>query len=88
MKPTNKEVINELSKILDATPKKINSYITPKEKAKEIFDRMCYQNQSKFYPKQCAMEAVRILMIECDGHYDYKNFIAYWKEVKKEIMNL
>ena len=88
MKPTSKEVINELSKILDATPKKIKGFITPKEKAKEIFDSMWYQNQSKFYPQQCAMEAVRLLMRECDGHYDYKNFIAYWKEVKKEIMKL
>ena len=38
MKPTSKEVINELCKILDATPKEIKGFITPKEKAKELVE--------------------------------------------------
>ena len=38
MKPTSKEVINELCKILDATPKEIKGFITTKEKAKELVE--------------------------------------------------
>ena len=46
MKSTSKEVIDELCKILNATPKKINIKImTPKEKAKELVDKF-YQ----FFP--------------------------------------
>jgi hypothetical protein len=39
MKPTSEEVINELCKILDATPKKINGFMTPREKAKELVNQ-------------------------------------------------
>ena len=35
-KETSKEVINELSKILDATAKKINRFMTPKDKAGDL----------------------------------------------------
>jgi hypothetical protein len=48
MKPTSKEVINELSKILDATPKKINGFMGPKEKAIELVAKY-YQEFIKDY---------------------------------------
>ena len=38
MKPTSKEVINELSKILDATPKEIKGFMEPKEKAIQLVE--------------------------------------------------
>ena len=38
MKPTSKEVINELSKILDATPKEIKGFMGPKEKAIQLVE--------------------------------------------------
>ena len=38
MKKTSKEVIDELCKILDATPKKTIT-MTPKEKAEDLLDK-------------------------------------------------
>ena len=48
MKPTSKEVINELSKILDATPQKITGFMGPKEKAIELVAKY-YQEFIKDY---------------------------------------
>ncbi len=48
MKPTSKEVINELSKILDATPKEIKGFMGPKEKAIELVAKY-YQEFIKDY---------------------------------------
>jgi hypothetical protein len=99
MKPTSKEVINELSKILDATPKKINGFITPQEKAEELIDKlikpMIHLHQ---YPIcleaaiECALIAVDEV-IDCCKQYDelnetYVTQIDYWMEVKNEIEKL
>jgi hypothetical protein len=68
--------------------------ITPKEKAKELFDKfmkpidglhkypMCFDTA-----KQCALIAVDLLMEEAYRQHDYEGFISYWKEVKQEIEN-
>jgi len=102
MKPTSKEVINELSKILDATPKKINGFMTPKEKAKKLLGKYFYYfpefyndreygyNEDK--AKECALIAVDEV-IDCCKQYDelnetYVTQIDYWTEVKREIEKL
>lgn len=100
MKPTSEEVINELSKILDATPKKINGFMTPKEKAKELFDKFIVKVLDRdgtsamngFEAKQCALIAVN-MVIDCCKQYDelnetYVTQIDYWMEVKREIEKL
>jgi len=48
MKPTSKEVIDELSKILDATPKEIKGFMGPREKATELVKNY-YQEFIKDY---------------------------------------
>jgi hypothetical protein len=68
--------------------------MTPKYKAKELFDKfmkpvdglhkypMCFDTA-----KQCALIAVNLLMEEAYRQHDYEGFISYWKEVKQEIEN-
>ena len=72
--------------------------MTPKEKAKELFDKfmkpvdglhkypMCFDTA-----KQCALIAVDEI-ISADWYIptfeDYKKWTSYWKEVKQEIENL
>ncbi len=68
--------------------------MTPKDKAKELFDKfmkpidglhkypMCFDTA-----KQCALIAVNLLMEEAYRQHDYEGFISYWKEVKQEIEN-
>jgi hypothetical protein len=102
MKPTSKEVINELSKILDATPKKINGFMTPKEKARELVSKYFYYfpefyndkeygyNEDK--AKECALIAVD-MVIKCCKDYDevhenYTTQVDHWMEVKREIEKL
>jgi len=99
MKPTSKEVINELSKILDATPKKINGFMTPKEKAEELVDKfrlnvVDYEGSglNDFKAKQCALIAVN-MVIKCCEDYDelnetYVTQVDHWTEVKREIEKL
>ena len=69
--------------------------MTPKEKAKELFDKfmkpvdglhkypMCFDTA-----KQCALIAVDEI-ISADWYIptfeDYKKWTSYWKEVKQEI---
>jgi len=99
MKPTSKEVINELSKILDATPKKINGFMTAKEKAVRLVDRYLDEviNETDInfpleLPKRLAIIAVN-MVIECCKQYDelnetYVTQIDHWMEVKQEIEKL
>jgi hypothetical protein len=99
MKPTSKEVINELSKILDATPKKINGFMTAREKAIELVDKyyiICQEFteeiQCSIQAKQCALIAVD-MVIKCCKDYDevhenYTTQVDHWMEVKKEIEKL
>ena len=96
MKPTSKEVINELSKILDATPKKINGFMTPKEKARELVDKYSEieigHPTSLKLPKECALIAVDEV-IDCCKQYDelnetYVTQVDHWTEVKREIEKL
>jgi hypothetical protein len=94
---TSKEVIDELSKILDATPKNLNrKTMTPKEKANEIFDKM-YEADfvNDDYPmcfetaRQCSIIAVGELISQ-ENSYNNGSFYPsnYWKEVKQEIEKL
>jgi hypothetical protein len=99
MKPTSKEVINELSKILDATPKKINGFMGPREKAVRLVDRYLDEviNETDInfpleLPKRLAIIAVN-MVIECCKQYDelnetYVTQIDHWMEVKQEIEKL
>jgi hypothetical protein len=102
MKPTSEEVINELCKILDATPKKINGFMTPQEKARELFTKFIEHTKEwdeldgyvddEYRAKECALIAVDEV-IECCKQYDelnetYVTQIDYWTEVKQEIEKL
>jgi hypothetical protein len=97
MKPTSKEVINELSKILDATPKKINGFMTAREKAKKIFEKYApfmteWDGVDKESTKECALIAVD-MVIKCCKDYDelnetYVTQVDHWNEVKQEIEKL
>lgn len=96
MKPTSKELINELCKILNATPKEIKEikgFITPEEKAKSLVGRMERSKDMPYqYAKQCALIAVD-MVIKCCEEYDeahetHTTQVDYWREVKREIMHL
>ena len=101
MKPTSKEVIDELCKILDATPKEIKGFMTPKEKAEELIETFWTQvrdyrlqdpSMSKTQAKECALIAVD-MVIKCCEEYDevhetHTTQVDYWREVKQEIYNL
>ena len=86
MKKTSKEVIDELCKILDATPK---------EKAKELVDKFSNVPLLDSYEaKQCALIAVDEMLDELSeivlvtsSKYIIKH-INYYQEVKQEIENL
>jgi hypothetical protein len=61
--------------------------MTPKEKAKELFDKYTkFQNGYgyEYKAKQCALIAVDELILYAHNNY-YHN---YWQEVKQEINNL
>jgi hypothetical protein len=93
MQPTSNKVINELSKILDATPRKITD-MTPKEKAKELLGKMKYHYDEQVNPyfvaftdddlaKRCALIAVDEII---ENLQDYNGLErTYWEEVKQEI---
>ena len=61
--------------------------MTPKEKARELFDKMCYWHKvdggsNQHEAKQCALIAV-------DEIIDTPNPMPnYWQEVKQEIEKL
>lgn len=97
MKPTSKEVINELSKILDATPKKIKGFMEPRERAvilvDKYLDEVINETDINFpleLPKRLAMIAVNELILQC---WDYREIDLeksgdYWQQVKEEIEKL
>ena len=70
--------------------------MTPKEKAKELVDKMMYEIKyncqptlSEMVAKQCALIAVdEILNHHSQEQNLYRIDTYYWKEVKKEIENL
>jgi hypothetical protein len=68
--------------------------MTPKEKAKELFDKMMYEimyncqpTLSEMVAKQCALIAVDEILnsrpIITDNQVDYQ---LYWRQVKNEII--
>lgn len=99
MKPTSKKVINELSKILDATPKEIKGFMTPKEKAKQLVKKLTLSSNAQEgswmcedLAKQCALIAVDIAIKCCkdydEVHENYTTQVDHWMEVKQEIEKL
>ena len=57
--------------------------MTPKEKAKELFNKMflCYQGIiDEYTAKQCALIAVDEILEHC-----YEVMKPFWEEVKQEI---
>ena len=65
--------------------------MTPKEKAKELFDKywtlIGYKIEGsvgRLVIKQCALIAVDEIL----GFLSYQSHIKYWQEVKQEIENL
>jgi hypothetical protein len=68
--------------------------MTPKEKAKELYNKYSVYNVNgksimKIGPevKVFTLIAVNLLMEEAYRQHDYEGFISYWKEVKQEIEN-
>ena len=72
--------------------------MTPKEKAKELFDKMFLIIENKgmyddlYRAKQCALIAVDEI-IDSEPQYEWsndywKNPNDFWQEVKQEIENL
>jgi hypothetical protein len=67
--------------------------MTPKEKAKELFDKMFLIIENKgmyddlYNAKQCALITVAEILDVITGIYDYdfEKLNPYWEEVKKEI---
>jgi hypothetical protein len=71
--------------------------MTPKEKAKELFDKYCWairidETDSGYfsnvlYAKECALIAVDELIDQCWGYREIDLGLAleYWEEVKQEI---
>ena len=75
--------------------------MTPKEKAKELFDRFDFiysydglgimdDEFTKDDRKQCALIAVQELIDQCHGYreIDLGMSLDYWEEVKQEIEKL
>jgi protein-tyrosine-phosphatase len=67
--------------------------MTPKEKAKELFDKMdmiIYTDQDnwKSQCKQCALIAVDEIINNYEDRYKYCNSKIYWEEVQQEIEKL
>lgn len=70
--------------------------MTPKEKAKELFDKMdmiIYTDQDNWKSQciRCALIAVDEIIIEITDNYDSLHAIdraSYWQQVKTEIEKL
>lgn len=93
MKPTSKEVINELCKILDATPKEIKGFMTPREKAKELFDKyqiagsQWYVDTTKKYALIAVDDQISLLL-NLTPYAAFPDQVIYLQEVKHEIEKL
>ena len=72
--------------------------MTPKEKAEELFNRMCLAMATEkteyayytnvIHAKQCALIAVDEIISACEyNHVEIYNTI-WWNEVKQHIVNL
>jgi len=74
--------------------------MTPKEKAKDLFDKFCSITGLFTEAKQCALIAVDEIIRVCP-YFDLKiretedqlsafdfQFVSYWQEVKTEIEKL
>lgn len=96
MKPTSKEVINELSKILDATPKEIKGFMTPRERAVRLVDKYLDEviNETDInfpleLPKRLALIAVHEILKAVESDWSFMEVRQdYWQEVKQEIEKL
>jgi hypothetical protein len=65
--------------------------MTPKEKAKELFDKYFEATNNYYQAKQCALIAVDEILGDIDDsilHPQNKEAIDYWQEVKQEIEKL
>jgi hypothetical protein len=90
MKPTSKEVINELCKILDATPKEIKGFMSPKEKAQDLYGKMRI-DLAPILAKEIALIAVDeqiSLLLSLSPYMAFPNQVTYLQEVKQEIEKL
>jgi hypothetical protein len=69
--------------------------MTPKEKAKELFDKcelscagiLCFDDDWEALAKLCALIAVDEIL-KNDTIFLYVHHLDFWKEVKQEIENL
>ena len=63
--------------------------MTPKDKAKELFDKFSNVPLLDSYEaKQCALVAVDEIILEMDNVMLPNPFKQYWNEVKQEIEKL
>ena len=65
--------------------------MTPKQKAKELFNKMYDFSIFEESAKKCALIAVDEIIKEIDNNYDTLHSAdrkQYWKGIKKEIENL
>ena len=65
--------------------------MTPKEKAEELFDKMCQYPMWKEQAKQCALTAVDEILNQDTSIYDKTEamyHLEYWGNVKEEIEKL
>jgi len=59
--------------------------MTPKEKAKELFEKMYFETTTKYDAKQCALIAINEIIdsLTIKNYSDVDDY-EYWKEVKQE----
>lgn len=81
------ENVDEIKRIVKEYFQIKKSTMTPKEKAKELFERMYYKIQpdelgrDQESAKNCALVAVDEILEDCIN-------LRYWQEVKNEIEKL
>lgn len=67
--------------------------MTPKQKAQELFDKMCSNNGDEYHhctyyvAKQCALIAVDEILKICVDSLGLTE-LDYWQDVKEEIQKL
>jgi hypothetical protein len=63
--------------------------MTPKEKAKELFEKMYFETTTKYDAKQCALIAVNEIIDSLTiKNYAQADKYEFWNEVKQDIENL